>query len=51
MGTEVPVEVLRPETPIPHGKGPQPLPRPASPGEDWPWPSPWPRLPTGCRSF
>ena len=28
MSTEVPVEVLPPETPIPHGKEPQPLPRP-----------------------
>ena len=28
MSTEVPVEVLPPETPIPHGEEPQPLPRP-----------------------
>ena len=28
MSTEVPVEVLPPETPIPHGEKPQPLPRP-----------------------
>ena len=27
MSTEVPVEVLQPETPIPHGEEPQPLPR------------------------
>jgi hypothetical protein len=27
MSTKVPVEVLPPETPIPHGEGPQPLPR------------------------
>ena len=28
MSTEVPVEVLSPETPIPYGEEPQPLPRP-----------------------
>ena len=28
MGKEAPVEVLPPETPIPHGERPQPLPRP-----------------------
>jgi hypothetical protein len=28
MSTEVPVEVLPPETPIPHGEEPKPLPRP-----------------------
>jgi len=28
MSTKAPVEVLPPETPIPHGVGPQPLPRP-----------------------
>jgi hypothetical protein len=33
MGTEVPIEVLPPETPIPHGEGPQPLPRPRFSGK------------------
>jgi len=30
VSTEVPVEVLSPETAIPHGEEPQPLPRPRS---------------------
>jgi hypothetical protein len=33
MITKVPVEVLPPETPIPHGEGPQPLPRPRFSGK------------------
>ena len=33
MSTKVPVEVLPPETPIPHGEGPQPLPRPRLSGK------------------
>ena len=28
MSTKPPVEILPPETPTPHGEGPQPLPRP-----------------------
>ena len=51
MSTEMPVEVLPPETPIPHGEEPRPLPRPRFSGKGWPWPSPWLRWPMGSRSF
>jgi hypothetical protein len=33
MSPDVPIEVLPPETPIPHGREPQPLPRPRFSGK------------------